>query len=82
MAERPRQGSKSGRLESATVAPGSLISAAAFLSSTRARASVRAAELCTLAAFGPCEMEALLVRHTHNIRFVKNSMRGLRASCF
>lgn len=44
------------------VAPGSLVSAAAFLSSTRARATVRAADACTLAAFGPAEMEALLAR--------------------
>jgi len=62
VAERPRAGVRGGRLESAMVAPGSLVSAAAFLSSTRARATVRAADACTLAAFGPAEMEALLVR--------------------
>lgn len=65
LAQRPRQGAghhRNPRSEAATVLPGSLVSAAAFLSSTRARAAVRAAEPCVLAAFGPAEMEALLVR--------------------
>ena len=43
------------------MAAGSLLDAAAYLSSTRSRAAVRAAEACTLVAFGPSELEALLV---------------------
>lgn len=59
LAERPGTGK---RKESGLVAPGSVLSAAAFLSSTRSRATVRAAGTCRLAAFGPQELEALLVR--------------------
>ena len=59
LAERPGRGRKK---DSGLVAPGSVLSAAAFLSSTRSRAAVRAAGTCRLAAFGPAELEALLVR--------------------
>lgn len=60
LAERPAQG-KGKKQESALVGPGSVLGAAAFLSSTRSRAAVRAAGTCRLAAFGPQELEALLV---------------------
>ncbi|CAL8463928.1 g3463 [Coccomyxa elongata] len=59
LAERPAQG-KGKKQESALVGPGSVLGAAAFLSSTRSRAAVRAAGTCRLAAFGPQELEALL----------------------
>lgn len=56
-----RAGGKGRKQESGLVGPGSVLGAAAFLSSTRARATVRAAGTCRLAAFGPQELEALLV---------------------
>ncbi|KAK9814559.1 hypothetical protein WJX72_007850 [[Myrmecia] bisecta] len=51
---------KSGKADSALIGPGSLIGCAAYLSSTRTSAAVRAAETCHLAAFGAHELEALL----------------------
>ena len=57
-AERTR---KSGQSESAVVAPGSLVGCAAYLSSTKTRAVVKAAEACKLVSFGPHELEKLLV---------------------
>ena len=59
LAERAGKGKKQ---ESGLVGPGSVVGAAAFLSSTRSRTAVRAAGTCRLAAFGPQELEALLVR--------------------
>ncbi len=59
-AERTR---KSGQLESAVVVPGSLLGCAAYLSSTKTRAIIRTAEPCKLVAFGPHELEKLLVTH-------------------
>lgn len=59
LAERAGKGKKQ---ESGLVGPGSVVGAAAFLSSTRSRTAVRAAGTCCLAAFGPQELEALLVR--------------------
>lgn len=72
LAERPAQG-KGKKQESALVGPGSVLGAAAFLSSTRSRAAVRAAGTCRLAAFGPQELEALLVSAllVNNLRSVK-----------
>ena len=58
LAERTK---KSGQLESAVVVPGSLVGCAAYLSSTKTRAVVTAAEPCKLVAFGPHELEKLLV---------------------
>lgn len=58
LAERAGKGKKQ---ESGLVGPGSVVGAAAFLSSTRSRTAVRAAGTCRLAAFGPQELEALLV---------------------
>jgi hypothetical protein len=58
LAERPAKGKKK---ETALVGPGSILDAAAYLSSTRSRASMRAATVCRLAAFGAHELEALLV---------------------
>ena len=49
-------------MESGLVAPGSLLSCASFLSSSRNRESVRASQTCTLAVFGPQELDILLVR--------------------
>ncbi|EIE18912.1 patatin-domain-containing protein, partial [Coccomyxa subellipsoidea C-169] len=57
LAERAGKGKKQ---ESGLVGPGSVVGAAAFLSSTRSRTAVRAAGTCCLAAFGPQELEALL----------------------
>lgn len=54
---------KSGQLESAVVVPGSLLGCAAYLSSTKTRAIIRTAEPCNLVAFGPHELEKLLVTH-------------------
>ncbi len=54
---------KSGQLESAVVVPGSLLGCAAYLSSTKTRAIIRTAEPCKLVAFGPHELEKLLVTH-------------------
>lgn len=54
---------KSGQLESAVVVPGSLLGCAAYLSSTKTRAVIRTAEPCKLVAFGPHELEKLLVTH-------------------
>ena len=54
---------KSGQLESAVVVPGSLLGCAAYLSSTKTRAVIRTAEPCKLVAFGPHELEKLLVSH-------------------
>jgi CRP-like cAMP-binding protein len=56
---------KGKKQESALVGHGSVLGAAAFLSSTRSRAAVRAASTCHIAAFGPAELEALLVRVLH-----------------
>lgn len=53
---------KSGQPESAVVVPGSLLGCAAYLSSTKTRAVLRTAEACKLIAFGPHELEKLLVR--------------------
>ena len=58
LAERTK---KSGQSESAVVVPGSLVGCAAYLSSTKTRAVVTAAEPCRLVAFGPHELERLLV---------------------
>lgn len=58
LAERTK---KSGQSESAVVVPGSLVGCAAYLSSTKTRAVVTAAEPCNLVAFGPHELEKLLV---------------------
>lgn len=58
LAERPAKGKKK---ETALLGPGSVLDAAAYLSSTRSRASMRAATSCRLAAFGAHELEALLV---------------------
>ena len=58
LAERPTKGRKK---ETALLGPGSVLDAAAYLSSTRSRALVRAAASCRLAAFGAQELEALLV---------------------
>ena len=58
LAERTK---KSRQLESAVVVPGSLVGCAAYLSSTKTRAVVTAAEPCKLVAFGPHELEKLLV---------------------
>ena len=58
LAERTK---KSGQSESAVVVPGSLVGCAAYLSSTKTRAVVTAAEPCKLVAFGPHELERLLV---------------------
>ena len=55
---------KEGKAESGLVGPGSLLGCAAFLSSSRSREAVRAAETCSLAVFGPQELENLLVRST------------------
>ena len=60
LAERTK---KSGQLESAVVVPGSLLGCAAYLSSTKTRAVIRTAEACKLVAFGPHELEKLLVSH-------------------
>ncbi len=54
---------KSGQPESAVVVPGSLLGCAAYLSSTKTRAIIRTAEPCKLVAFGPHELEKLLVTH-------------------
>ena len=59
LAERPAKGKKK---ETALLGPGSVLDAAAYLSSTRSRACMRAATSCRLAAFGAQELEALLVR--------------------
>lgn len=64
LAERPAKGKKK---ETALVGPGSILDAAAYLSSTRSRASMRAATVCRLAAFGAHELEALLVSATSRI---------------
>ena len=61
LAERTPSGKKGKKQESGLVGPGSVLGAAAFLSSTRSRAAVRAASTCKIAAFGPQELEALLV---------------------
>lgn len=53
---------KNGQAESVQVTPGSLIGCAAFLSSSRNRETVRASQTCTLAVFGPKELDALMVR--------------------
>ena len=58
LAERRAKGKKK---ETALLGPGSMLDAAAYLSSTRSRASMRAATSCRLAAFGAQELEALLV---------------------
>ncbi len=58
LAERPGKGKKK---ETALLGPGSVLGAAAYLSSTRSRACMRAATSCRLAAFGAQELEALLV---------------------
>ena len=52
---------KTGQSESAVVVPGSLVGCAAYLSSTKTRAVVKAAESCKLVSFGPHELEKLLV---------------------
>ena len=52
---------KSGQSESAVVVPGSLLGCAAYLSSTKTRAVIRTAETCKLIAFGPHELEKLVV---------------------
>ena len=59
--ERPADG-KDGT-ETVAVVQGSLVGCAACLSSTRARASVRATSRCRIAAFGAAELDAVLVRH-------------------
>lgn len=56
---------KAGRSESAVVVPGSLVGCAAYLSSTKTRAVVKAAEPCKLVSFGPHELEKLLVMPPH-----------------
>jgi CRP-like cAMP-binding protein len=64
LAERALSGKVKGKgkkQESGLVGPGSILGGAAFLSSTRSRAAVRAASTCHIAAFGPQELEALLV---------------------
>jgi len=58
LAERPAKGKKK---DTALLGPGSVLDAAAYLSSTRSRASIRAATSCRMAAFGAHELEALLV---------------------
>ncbi len=78
LAERPVQG-KGKKQESALVGPGSVLGAAAFLSSTRSRAAVRAAGTCRLAAFGPQELEALLVSALANCNGCK--CEGHMLSC-
>ena len=50
-----------GKPESAVVNPGSLISCAAFLSGTRSRASLQAAEMCRIVVLGSEELDLLLV---------------------
>lgn len=50
-----------GKTESAVVGPGSLISCAAFLSGTRSRASLQAAEMCRIVVLGSEELDILLV---------------------
>ena len=47
--------------ERVTIAQGSLVGCAAFLSSTRARATIRAARTCKIAAFSAAQMETVLV---------------------
>ena len=61
--ERPAAEGKQGT-ETVSVAQGSLVGCTACLSSTRARATVRAAKGCKIAAFGAAEMESVLVRPT------------------
>lgn len=60
VAERPHMDDPAKR-ESGFIPPGSLLGSAAYLSSTRSRASVRAAETCQIAGFGSQELETLLV---------------------
>lgn len=43
------------------VSPGSLLGTAAYLSSTRSRASVKALTTCKVVGFGVQELEVLLV---------------------
>ena len=47
--------------ETMSVVQGSLVGCAACLSSTRARATVKAVTRCRIAAFGAAEMDAVLV---------------------
>ena len=58
-----------GKSESAVVGPGSLVSCAAFLSGTRSRASLQAAEMCRIVVLGSEELDLLLVSilcHAHH----------------
>jgi hypothetical protein len=58
LAERKR---RDGEYDEAAVEPGSIVSAAAFLSGTRTTACFRAARRCRLLAVGSQQLDSLLV---------------------
>ena len=53
---------KNGKSESVLVAPGSLIGAASFLSSSRNRESIRASQTSVVAVFGLQELDSMMVQ--------------------
>ena len=57
--ERPKHNTTG--TEKATIAQGSLVGCAAYLSTTRAWATVTAAQACKVAAFGASELEVMQV---------------------